>query len=117
MQHELGMNWLHQKLAASKVTDESSILPFVKAKNGATNIAIRTNLKMRLRLYRCYKVACEWCFKPFLNLRDARRSVASELCKPVAPSSMLFANECLAKKQEDNSKSTEDTKAQSALNK
>ena len=43
MQHKLSVNWLHQK-QLSKLPD-SGILPFVKAKNRAANIAIRTNLK------------------------------------------------------------------------
>ena len=55
MQHEFSMNWLHQKL--SKLPDPG-ILPFVKAKNGAANIAIRTYLTVRFKLYRCHKVAC-----------------------------------------------------------
>ena len=77
----------------------------MKAKNGSTNIAVRTYLKMRLKLHRCYKVACEWYLKPFLNLKDARRSVISELCKPLA-STTLFASACLSKKQKENSKGT-----------
>ena len=88
----------------------------MKAKNGATNIAVRAYLNMRLKLYRCYKVACEWCFKPFLNFKDAGRSAISELCKPLVPST-LFASACLSKKQKENSKSTKDTKTQPALNK
>ena len=103
------MNWLHH-MYLMKLPD-SSVLPFVKAKTVATNIATRTYLKMRFKLYRCYKVACEWCFKPFLNLKDAGRCVASELCKPLAPST-LFASACLTKKQKENSNSTEDTKSQ-----
>ena len=60
------MNWLHQKYLP-KLPD-SGILPFMKAKNGATNIAVRAYLKVRLKLYRCYRVACEWCLKQLLNL-------------------------------------------------
>ena len=88
----------------------------MEAKNGATNIAIRTNLKMRLKLYRSYKVAGEWCLKPFWHFKDAWRFVISEFCESLAPST-LFASACLTKKQKENSESTENTKAQTALNK
>ena len=64
--------------------------------DGAANIAIRTYLEMRLKLYRCYKVACEWLLKPFLNLKYIGTSVVFELCKPLAPST-LFASASLTK--------------------
>ena len=86
----------------------------MKAKDGAANIAIRAYLKMRLNLYRCYKVACEWFLKPFLNLKYAGRSVVLELCKPLA--STLFASASLTTKQKENSKGTKHTKTQPALN-
>ena len=114
MQHEFSMNWLHQK-ELSKLPD-SGILPFVKAQNGATDRTIRTYLKMRFKLYRCYNVTCEWCLKPLLNLKNARWFVISELCKRLAPST-LFAGACLSKKQKENSKRAENAKAQPALNK
>ena len=82
----------------------------MKAKDGAANIAIRTYLKMRLKLYRCHKVACEWLLKPFLNLKNAWMSVIFELSKPLAPS-ILFASARLMKKQKENSKGTKQTKA------
>ena len=88
----------------------------MKAKDGAANIAIRTYLKMRLKLYRCYKVACEWLLKPFLNLKYAGRSIVLELCKPLAPSTLL-ASASLTKKQKENRKGTKNTKTQPALNK
>ena len=88
----------------------------MEAKNGATNIAVRTKLKIRLKLYRCHEVAGEWCLKPFSRFKDAWRFVISELCKSLAPPT-LFASACLTKKQRENSKSTKSTKAQPALNK
>ena len=75
----------------------------MKAKNGAANIAVRTYLKVSFKLYRCYKVASEWRFKPFLNLKNARRFVISELCKLLAPST-LFASASLSKKQKRKQK-------------
>ena len=78
----------------------------MKAKDGTANIAdiaIRTYLKMRLKLYRCYKVACECLLKPFLNLKDAWVFVILELCKPLALST-LFASASLAKKQKRTAK-------------
>ena len=88
----------------------------MKAKDSATNIAIKTYLKMRLKLYRCYKVACEWSSKPLSNLKYAGRSVVFELCKPLAPST-LFASASLTNKQKENSKGAKRTKTQPALNK
>ena len=71
---------------------------------------------MRLKLYRCYKVACDWLLKPFFNLKDTGMSVVFKFCKTLAPSS-LFASASLTKRQEENSKGTEHTKTQPALNK
>ena len=82
----------------------------MKAKDGAANIAVRTYLKMRLKLYRCHKVAREWLIKPFLNLKDAWMFAILELCKPLAPST-LFASAGLTEKQKENSKGTKHTKA------
>ena len=73
-------------------------------------------MKIRLKLYRSYQVASEWCLKPLLYFKDAWRFVNSELCKSLAPST-LFASACLTKEQKENSKNTENTKTQPAFNK